>query len=202
MSRFVPAALEKFASRGIYVPENAMARYDSISTPNWMISFDELVNSSVKGYEEYCELFASTGSAARLSQGHLASQQFSSGTMQHSDIAVIIPFGDYAPTLKDYMARGQTIECIEIVRLAHINGYEKEDEQLKIITCIDHGNAKIQTWDWDMANDRLILSYRFETETLTSYRFKQDGTAEGQVFSELDFTKNTSGITDELSKKE
>lgn len=168
-----------------YMPESDhQIRHDrTIHTPEWMIRMDGILSSTVKDYEQYAELQGVFFEASRSTLGRISNQLFTSGAMQHSDIVVKVPTGAYIADLKVKMNDGSTIQEVSIVQLGH-----KGDQRVKFLEIV-HKNCKIQSYQMQMT--AVLITYRFEEETLTGTQHNQAGEEQGKRQSVTNYTTDT-----------
>lgn len=154
-----------------------------VNTPEWMISIDEDLASTIEGYEQCCELFGWYADESRLTNSSTANDLYSSATVQHSNVVVLIPNGVFSPILEQKMAKGVNISSVKITRLGNIEDMKKE------LQTVEYTECKIEALQQQF--DRLIVSIRPETKCNTVYSYDQTGRLNGQNVMTIDFTKNT-----------
>ena len=153
----------------------------SIASPEWMIKIDDLLTSTIDGFEGYCELYGWFAEQARLTKGNTVGQLFSTSAVQHSNILVVVPNGMYLPLLETKMNSGSNISMVRIVRLSNITDY------LLPVQEIEYQNCKVDSIQQKL--DEIILSIRPETRTNIVTQYGQDGGKLGQNVSRFDYTK-------------
>jgi hypothetical protein len=156
---------------------------DGAKSPEWMIKIDALTNSAVDGFNDYSELFGWHGESSRFTTGDISNNLFTSATLKHSDLVVLIPNGGYAATLETNMNTGTPINALTIVRLGNIKATKVKIQQ------IDYTNCFIQSFQQQL--DRVILRLTVTTKTNTIFVYDTLGTNQGQVVSTVDYSKNT-----------
>lgn len=154
-----------------------------IKSPEWMVKIDGLLHSSVDGYKEYVELFGWYAESSRFTNPDISGPLFTSATLRHSDLILIIPYGGYCAQLESNMNLGVNISNLNIVRLGNIG-------QMKvIIQMIEYKTCKIQSCQQQL--DRMILHVMIGSKTNTVYVYGQDGQSQGQMVSQVDYINNT-----------
>ena len=93
---------------------------NDIKSPEWMVRIDDLLQSSVLGFENYVELFGWYGESSRFTNPDISGPLQTSATMRHSDLILIIPYGGYCAQLESNMNLGSGIATLTIVRLGNI----------------------------------------------------------------------------------
>lgn len=167
--------------RSINIPvvDPKIQHTNSITTPEWMISIDNLLSSNVDGYETYAELFGWFAEQARLTKGSTASQLFSTAAVQHSNVLIVIPNGMYLPQMEVVMNSGANISTVKIVRLANITDLKVPLQE------VEYTNCKIDSIQQQL--DEIIISIRPETRMNTVIQYGQDGGKLGQNVSYFDY---------------
>lgn len=166
---------------GITIPvvDPHIKHTNSVTTPEWMISIDKFLSSSIEGYEDYTELYGWVAEQARLTKGSTATQLFSTAAVQHSNILIVIPNGLYLPLLETAMNAGSNLARVKIVRLANITDLKVPIQEVEYMNCkIDSIQQKL---------DEIILSIRPETRMNTVVQYAQDGSKLGQNVSFFDY---------------
>lgn len=156
---------------------------DGVKSPEWMIKIDELTKSDVDGFNGHSELFGWHGESSRFTTGDISNSLFTSATLKHSDLVILIPNGGYSATLETNMNTGTPIKTLTIVRLGNIKATKVIMQQ------IDYTNCFIQTFQQQL--DRIILRLTVTTKTNTIFVYDNTGQNQGQVVSTVDYSKNT-----------
>jgi hypothetical protein len=156
---------------------------DGVKSPEWMIKIDELTTSNVDGFNGYTELFGWHGESSRFTTGDISNSLFTSATLKHSDLVVLMSNGGYATTLETNMNTGIPINSLTIVRLGNIKATKV------IIQQIDYTNCFIQTFQQQL--DRIILRLTITTKTNTIFVYDNTGQNQGQMVSTVDYSKNS-----------
>lgn len=156
-------------------------RHDGrVTTPEWMISIDDILTSTITDHDTQAELFGFYAQSSRQTTGNTANQLFTTAAVQHSDVYIIIPNGDFAATLENKMNTGATIEAITIQRLGNMSVVNMVLQEIKFEKC------KFQTFQ--QIGDELQISFRPQKRTNTIFKFDQTGQPVGQSASTFDFT--------------
>jgi hypothetical protein len=154
-----------------------------VKSPEWMIKIGDLLVSDVDGFNDYCELFGWYGESSRLTTGDISNQLFTSATLKHSDLVLLLPNGGHGAQLESKMNIGLPLEAVQIVRLGNIKATKVK------LQVIDYTNCRIQSFQQQL--DRVILSLSVSTKTNTVFVYDNSGTNKGQMVSKVDYSKNT-----------
>lgn len=154
---------------------------NQVTTPEWMIAIDDLLISTIKGYETYSELFGWHAESSRETKGNVSGDLVSNAAVKQSDVIIVIPMGIYMPTMDNMMQTGKVLELVSIVRLANI-------ADLKIpVQTIEFANCQICKIQQRL--ETAVITIRPVKRTNTVYQYGQDGLKTGQTVSEFDYTK-------------
>lgn len=153
-----------------------------VRSPEWMVKIDLILQSNVTGYNDYSELFGWYGESSRLTTGDISGQLFTSSTLKHSDVVLLIPNGGHGAQLETKMNIGMPLENVNIVRLGNI-----QNMKVKLQT-IEFGNCRIQAFQQQL--DRLYIFISPTTKTNTVFVYGNDGAMKGQMVSRVDYSKN------------
>ena len=107
---------------------------------------------------------------------------FTSATVRHSDVAIIIPNGAYATDLEVKMNTGKLLKEILIVRLGNIENLKIPQQKISFKGC------RIQSFEQQL--DRLIIIFNVTSKENKVFAFGQDGAAAGQTVSNVDYSQN------------
>lgn len=155
----------------------------SVQSPEWMIQMDSFLSSNVNGYADHCELFGWYGESSRFTTGDLSSSLFTSATLRHTDLIIVIPNGGYATTLEALMNTGTAIQKVTIIRLGTIEMQTVPLQTLVYTTC------RVQRFNQQL--DQLIVEMSIMTKENTVFVYAQDGTRQGKMVTQVDYSKNT-----------
>jgi hypothetical protein len=154
----------------------------SVQSPEWMVEMDSFLSSNVSGYTSYCQLYGWYGESSRYTSGDVASSLFTSATLRHSDLIVIIPNGGYATTLESMMNTGTPIQQLTIARLGTISSSIVTLQTLVFTMC------RIQKFNQQL--DQVIIEMSILTKQNTVFVYGQDGSSQGQMVSQVDYSLN------------
>ncbi len=154
-----------------------------VTSPEWMVQMDTFLTSSVEGYESYCELFGWYGESSRYTSGSLASSLYTSATLRHTDLVIIIPNGGYSTMIEGLMNTGNFIKKLVIVRLGNVKTAKV------ILQKLTYTNCRIQKFNQQL--DQLVVELSIMTKNNTVYVYGQDGQSQGQMVTQADYSKNT-----------
>lgn len=152
-----------------------------VTTPEWMISIDDLLTSTIKGFENYSELYGWSAEHSRETSGNVSGDLVSSAAVKQSDVIIIIPMGIYMPTIDNMMTSGKVLEIITIMRLANNQDMKVPIQSIEFSKC---QVAKIEQRLKDA-----VITFRPVKRTSTIYQYGQDGLKLGQTVSEFDYSK-------------
>jgi hypothetical protein len=156
---------------------------NAVKSPEWMVKIDTLLQSSVAGFTDHIELFGWYGESSRFTSPDVSGPLYTSATLRHTDLILIIPYGGYSAQLESNMNLGVGINTLSIVRLGNIG-------QAKVIMQrIDFKTCKIQSCQQQL--DRMILHVMIGSKTNTVFVYGQDGLSQGQMVSQVDYISNT-----------
>ena len=161
---------------------DAMENSSGVRSPEWMVQMDAFLSSSVNGYTNYCELFGWYGESSRYTAGDVSSSLFTSATLRHTDLVIVIPNGGYAAILESIMNSGTVIQNVSIARLGIIATQIVTLQTLKYTTC------RIQKFNQQL--DQLVVEMSILTKENTIFVYGQDGTSQGQMVSQVDYSQN------------
>lgn len=166
----------------IATTDSSSSDSSAVKSPEWMIKIDKLLQSSVEGFQDYVELFGWYAESSRFTNPDVSGPLFTTSTLRHSDLILIIPYGGYCAQLESNMNLGVGISNLNIVRLGNI-GQMKVTMQL-----IEYKTCKIQSCQQQL--DRMILHVMIGSKTNTVYVYGQDGQNQGQMVSQVDYIQN------------
>lgn len=150
----------------------------AIRSPEWMVKIDDLTLSDIEGFQNYVELFGWQGESTCLS----GNANFSSSTLAHTDLVLIIPFGTHSARIETKMNRCEILDTIQIVRLGNVKDTKVLLQQLEFNMC------KIQRCQQQL--DRMIVHVKISIKTNIIFAYDQLGLCTGQVVSKTDYLKN------------
>lgn len=172
-------------ARQVQVPvvDNDQTDLKAVKSPEWMVSLDDIVFSSVTDFEDHCELYGWYAEAGRFTSGDVSNQLFTSATLCHSDIVIIIPGGGYAAQLQTQMNMGRMISKMTIVHLGNV-------EQTKVkLQEIVHDQCRIQNYQQQL--DRLVLQIQVTAKTDTHFVYDRTGQIKGQMVTSVNYSQNS-----------
>lgn len=150
----------------------------SISSPEWIIKMDDLITSTLTGFESYAEISGFRAESGRFSSGN--NPALSSASLRHTELIIVMTNGSYAPKLETRMNTGRPVTLVEIV---HLGNSGRRLQTLKYSGC------RLQSFQQDV-NDSLILSFQVSKRTNTMHSYDEEGTATGQDETTVDYTQN------------
>jgi hypothetical protein len=154
----------------------------SVQSPEWMIKMDSFLSSNVNGFTDFCELYGWYGESSRYTSGDVANSLFTSATLRHTDLVVIIPNGGYATTIESLMNTGTMIQQMTIARLGTVEQQTVTMQTLVYTTC------RIQKFNQQL--DQVVVELSILTKENTIFVYGQDGTSQGQMVSQVDYSQN------------
>lgn len=155
---------------------------NQVTTPEWMVSMDDLLMSTITGYETFSELFGWHAEHSRETRGNVSGDLVSNASVRQSDVIVIVKMGLYIPKLDNLMVSGKVLDMITIIRLGNY-----EDKKLPIQT-IEFSACQISKIEQRL--DKAVITFRpvKRTNTITQYD-QVEGKKLGQTVSEYDYSK-------------
>lgn len=153
-----------------------------VKSPEWMIKMDDLLESDVEDFNDYAELFGWHAESSRFTTGDISNSLFTSATLRHSDLTVLIPNGGFSAKLESKMNLGDPIQELTIVRLGNIRATKVKLQTVVYTIC------RIQSFQQQL--DRLFLQMTVTTKENTIFVFDIDGQNKGQVVSRVDYSRN------------
>lgn len=157
----------------------------AVKSPEWMISIDEMLSSTVKDFEQFAELFGWFAESSRYSSGDVTNQLSSSATLKHSDLIIQIANGGYSSDIETRMNTGKKVDKITIVRLGNIEAEKKKLQEIVYEIC------RIQSFQQNL--DRLFLTFSVTKRTNTVFVYGSDGSAKGQNSTTIDYSTAATG---------
>jgi hypothetical protein len=154
-----------------------------VRSPEWMIKIDDLLKSDVDGFNDHCELFGWYGESSRLTTGDISGQLFTSSTLSHSDVVLLLPNGGHGAQIETKMNIGMPLENIVIARLGNVQNLKVKLQKIEFKHC------RIQAFQQQL--DRLYVFISPTIKTNTVFVYGNDGTNKGQMVSNVDYSKNT-----------
>ena len=153
-----------------------------VKSPEWMVQIDAITHSSVEGFEAYIELFGWQGESSRLTGPDVGGPLFTSSTLRHTDLVLMIPFGGHGAQIETMMNRGENISSIKIIRLGNVQQAKVRLQELEFNEC------KVQTCQQQL--DRMIVHVMIGVKTNTVFVYDQAGMCTGQMVSKTDYIRN------------
>ncbi len=154
-----------------------------VKSPEWMVQMDDILASDVDDYNDYAELFGWYAESSRFTTGDISNSLFTSATLKHSDLVVLLPNGGFSAILETRMNTGTPVDQLTIVRLGNIKAMKVE------LQTIVYSNCRIQSFQQQL--DRLILQMSVTSKVNTIFVYDNDGQSQGQVVSSVDYSRNT-----------
>lgn len=170
--------------RVVQVPitEDPSSDLQLVRSPEWMVKLDDIVFSSISNFEDYCELYGWYAEAGRFTSGDVSNQLFTSATLRHSDVIIIIPSGGYAAQLQTHMNLGRMIRQMTIVHLGNV-----EQSKVKLQEIV-HDQCRIQNYQQQL--DRLVLHIQVTAKTDTHFVYDRSGQIKGQMVTAVNYSQN------------
>ncbi len=152
-----------------YVPSSNYAQMTA--TPQFMISMDTLLASTLENYTTSIQLFQFDFDISRFTNPNTTSQQYSSGRVQFNNPVVVIPNGIHTPNLINRLINGKLVEEIVITRLQNIDQENQAAEEITFESCYFQNIIP--------KYDVLIVSFRFVIYTHKTSYYDQKGDLQG-----------------------
>lgn len=164
------------------VESSESSRPSSVQSPEWMVQMDSFLSSNVYGYTDFCELYGWYGESSRYTSGDVANSLFTSATLRHTDLVVIIPNGGYATTIESLMNTGTMIQRMTIARLGTV------EQQTVTLQTLVYTTCRVQKFNQQL--DQVVIELSILTKENTIFVYGQDGTSQGQMVSQVDYSQN------------
>lgn len=153
----------------------------AVRSPEWIVRIDNLLNSNLKGFENYAEIFGWNEESSRFTPGNLSNQILGSATLKHSGLMLMIANGGHSAQIEAKMNRGIPLGLIEIVRLGNI-----KNVKLKL-QILEYKQCWIQSFQQQL--DRIIVTVSVSTKKNTVFVYDVSGRNTGCMVSEVDYAK-------------
>lgn len=85
--------------------------------PEWMVKIGDFCESTITGYQKYCELFGWYGESSRKIKNDIAGFLTPTATLRHSEVVIVIPVFAFLAELENMMNAGTPVPEIEIVNI-------------------------------------------------------------------------------------
>lgn len=153
----------------------------TVRSPEWVVKIDNLLSSTLKGFEDYAEIFGWNEESSRFTPGNLSNQLLSSATIKHSGLMIMIANGGHSAQIEAKMNRGIPLGLIEIVRLGNIRNVKLK------LQILEYKKCWIQSFQQQL--DRIIVTVSVSSKKNTVYVYDQDGQNTGCMVSEADYSR-------------
>lgn len=153
----------------------------TVHSPEWLVKIDNLLSSTLDGYQDFTEIFGWQEESSRFTSGNLSNQLLGSATLKHSGLILLIPNGGHSAQIELKMNRGVPLDIVQIVRLGNIR-----DVKVKL-QLLEYRSCWIQAFQQQL--DRVILTLSVSYKKNTIYIYDQSGGNKGQMVSEVDYVK-------------
>lgn len=157
-----------------------------VRIPDWMVTFDDGNGgtvSTIAGYEHCTELFGWYCESSRHIKGDTHGDLYSSGTLWHSDVFLVLQNGPHLAYVKNAVGGGGITPSITIFRLIRINGEVRPKQILKFET--GHWVAVHAYASWS------IIRFTACKRMNSAFGYTQDGMPTGQSACETDYASNS-----------
>lgn len=154
--------------------------------PDWMFCIEGgagLTKSVIKGYEKYSEVFGWYCESSRHVKGDTTNNLYTSATLWHSDIFLVVQNSNHIAFVKNSIASGHISPEIILIRLTRINNVVQIVQTLTFNTC--HWLAIHAHLDWS------ILRFTACKRTNSVNGFDQDGNPTGQSTFIVNYATNS-----------
>lgn len=151
-------------------------------SPSWMVKIDSLFDGgAIEGYENYINLLG-LYSESGCQVGDVNGAIQTASTLQHSELIIMIPNGEYVAMLETKMNTGSPLQEICIVWLGHIR-------KIVMLQQVVYNGCRLQTIQQQL--DKVILHLKVSSRTNTMFSYNQEtGISRGQTVSKVDYSKN------------
>ncbi|MDR1907435.1 MAG: hypothetical protein LBQ43_01055 [Holosporales bacterium] len=155
-----------------------------VRVPDWMVLIEQSDGqSTLKGYEKHIELFGWYCESSRHVKGDSSNHLYTSGTLWHSDVFLVMQNGKHNHNINKWIAAGDITTGVTIVRLSRVNDAIQPLQQLRFEIC--HWAGMHAYLDWSIA--RFTACRRSNTV----FAFDQGGKSKGQTSCTTNYVDNT-----------
>ena len=155
-------------------------------TTSFLLQLDDMLSSSIDGYECSAPLLWFTSREERVSSGKSAGDFKASATLAHSLLELHIPTDSYMPTLRQAMRDNTNIVEVTIRRVGHTDGSTNTE-----LYSSTFGDCKIDCIE--EFPDKIILLVRIFTRSDEAIAVDTTGAGgEGNTASSWDYSTNSS----------
>lgn len=158
-------------------------------TPTWMLCMDEIFSSTIEvdgedAKDKFTACFGFKMFARRQISGHRLTQNYANSRVHHSRLWFVIPLEKSTPSLFIKLHDGTIIKKTTIVRMLNIGG-----EFNKRAWKASFDNAHLE--HVEIIRDYVLIALSVAAGEQTVFKYKVDGTLEGQAVSSYDYMTNT-----------
>jgi hypothetical protein len=165
------------------------AQLHGTETPQWMLRMDEIFESTIEvqvddAKTNYTQCYGYKMHAKRHVSGSRLTQNYVSSSCHHSRIWFVIPLDKSTPSLFIKLHDGTIITKTQIVRLANIGSeFNKPLWQASF----DESHLEYV----EIIRDYVLIALSIKAGEQKVFKYKTDGTLEGQAVSSFDYSTNT-----------
>ncbi|CAO4836273.1 MAG: hypothetical protein NEHIOOID_01382 [Holosporales bacterium] len=158
-------------------------------TPTWMLCMDEIFSSTIEvdgedTKDKFTACFGFKMFARRQISGHRLTQNYANSRVHHSRLWFVVPLEKSTPSLFIKLHDGTIIKKTTIVRMLNIGG-----EFNKRAWKASFDNAHLE--HVEIIRDYVLIALSVAAGEQTVFKYKVDGTLEGQAVSSYDYMTNT-----------
>ena len=158
-------------------------------SPTWMIRMDEIFSSTIEvqdddAKDKFTTCFGFKMAAKRQVSGYRLTQNYSNSRVHHSRIWFIAPLDKSTPSLFIKLHDGTIIKKTTIVRMMNIGA---EFNKLAWKATFDSSHLE----HVEIIRDYVLIALSVSAGEQKIFKYKVDGTLEGQAVSSYDYATNT-----------
>lgn len=158
-------------------------------TPTWMLRMDDIFSSDIQvddddAKDKFTPCFGFKMFARRQISGYRLTQNYANSRVHHSRIWFVVPLDKSTPSLFIKMHDGKIITKTTIVRLMNIGG---EFNKRAWKASFDNSHLEYV----EIIRDFVLIALSVAAGEQMVFKYKVDGTLEGQSVSSYDYSNNT-----------
>lgn len=168
-----------------------------VRTPHLMCSLEDLLSSTVKGFEKYTILYkVEDVGSSRLVSGDATGQLDSKAEIVAKNVSIYLKAGPFAPTVINHMQKGEPFKAIEVIRLSNVKGENIITSQTTysnvLIVAVDR-DLSIKLDDGTLVDNIVKVTFRYMQEEYKEIVYDQTGTKKGQNVTKYDYGQAIAG---------
>ena len=172
-----------------YINEDTNNPHMGSVTTSFLVQLDDMLSSTVDGYESSAPLLWFTSTEERVSSGKSSGDFKASATLAHSLLELHIPTDSYMPTLRQSLRDNSNIAEATIRRVGHTDGSTNTE-----LYSSTFGDCKLEAIE--EYPDKLVLRVRIFTRSDEAISVDTTGAGgDANTASSWDYSTNSSTAT-------